>query len=195
VLLEPRTSKIIAQGVGMPPYHFRCRTTTVAHFEPADTWEKAAHWAIDGEIPRKEQTRLIDYAKNARWGTHKRTWSESKGGDGKEHPASFVHFREHSSDVGAATMEEYNQGWMSLIRRAGRDVWLTIEKKEHPYPQLLFYDAKTREFAVVNLKGQHIASYYSMNGKQFSNTLKRRNVATQLTDAREIKKWIRFFRI
>ena len=34
VLLEPKTSKIEAQGIGMPPYHFRCRTTTVAHFKP-----------------------------------------------------------------------------------------------------------------------------------------------------------------
>jgi hypothetical protein len=195
VLLEPKTSKIVAQGIGMPPYHFRCRTTTVAHFEPADTWEKAAHWAIDGEIPEGEQPRLIDYARNARWGMHRRTWSESEGGDGKEHQTAFVHFKKHAYDVNAASLEEYNQGLVSLIRRAGREVWLTIEKKEHPYPQLLFYDAKTREFAVVNLKGQNIASYYSMNGKQFGNTLKRRNVVIQLTDAREIKKWIRFFRI
>ena len=195
VLLEPRTSKIIAQGIGMPPYHFRCRTTTVAHFEPADTWEKAAHWAIDGEIPKEEQPRLIDYARNASWGTHKRIWNESEGGDGKEHQTSFAHFKKHAPQVGSTTIEEYNQGLLSLIRRAGRDVYLTIEKKEHPYPQLIFYDAKTREFAVVNLKGQHIASYYYMDGKQFSNTLKRRNVVTQLSDAREIRKWIRFIHI
>jgi hypothetical protein len=194
VMLESKTSKIIAQGIGMPPYHFRCRTTTIAHLEPADTWERASHWAIDGEIPKDEQPRLIDFAKNAHWGTHKRTWRKSEGGDDKEHPTSFVHFKKHVSQVSAATMEEYNQRMMSLIRRAGREVYLTIEDKQYPYPQLVFYDAKTRETAIVNLKGQQIASYYVMGG--FEKQLKKRYaVVQQLKDAREIQKWTRFMRI
>jgi SPP1 gp7 family putative phage head morphogenesis protein len=194
ILLEPRTSKIIAQGIGMPPYHFRCRTTTVAHFEPADYWEKASHWAIDGEIPKAEQPRLIDYAKNARWGSHKRLWEKARGGDGREHPTSFVHFNIHAPEMGIPTMEEYNQGWISLIRRAGRDVYLTIEKKEHPYPQLVFHDAHTREVVIVNLKGQQIASYYKKSG--FDKQLRKRYaVVQQLEDARKIQKWIKFIRI
>ena len=36
ILNETRTGKIIEEGIGLPPYHFRCRTTTVAHFEPAE---------------------------------------------------------------------------------------------------------------------------------------------------------------
>ncbi|MDR1873546.1 MAG: hypothetical protein LBQ90_00825 [Synergistaceae bacterium] len=195
VLLEPKTSKIVAQGIGMPPYHFRCRTTTVAYFEPADYWEKASHWAIDGEIPQKEQPRLIDYARNARWGTHTKTWEKSAGGDGRKHLTSFVHFQKHAADVGAATMEEYNQRLMSLIRRAGREVYLTIEQKEHPYPQLVFYDAKTREVAIINLKGQQIASFYVKDGRKFEKQLKKLNVVQKLDDAREIKKWTGFMHI
>jgi hypothetical protein len=195
VLLEPKTSKIVAQGIGMPPYHFRCRTTTVAHFEPADTWEKASHWVIDGETPREEQSRLIDYARNARWGTHKRTWAESKGGDGKEHLASFVHFHEHGQEMGITTMEEYNQRLMSLIRRAGRDVYLTIGDKLYPYPQLVFYDAKTQEVAVINLKGQQVATYFMAAGKKFEKHLEKLNVVQKLDEARKIQKWISFMRI
>jgi SPP1 gp7 family putative phage head morphogenesis protein len=190
VVLEPKTSKIVAQGIGMPPYHFRCRTTTVAYFEPADLWERASHWAIDGEIPKDDQPRLIDYARNARWGTHKQVWEKAAGGDGKEHPTSFVHFKKHASQVNAATMEEYNQHMMSLIRRAGRDVYLTIEDKEYPYPQLVFYDAQTKEMAVINLKGQQIATYYIKNKEDFEAQLKkgRYEVITPLEDAKKINK-------
>ena len=195
VMLEPKTSKIVGQGIGLPPYHFRCRTTTVAHFEPADTWERASHWAIDGEIPKDEQPRLIDYAKNAHWGSHRRKWSESKGGDGKEHATSFVHFQEHASEMGISTMEEYNQHIMSLIRRAGRKVWLTIDKKEYPYPQLVFYDEDTKEVAIVNVKGQQIASLHAKNKKKFEQWLQKKNVKTQLDRAMEIQKWINFMRI
>ena len=163
----------------------------MAHFEPADTWERASHWAIDGEIPKDEQPRLIDYAKNAHWGSHKRIWSKSEGGDDKEHPTSFVHFKKHASQVNATTMEEYNQGLMSLIRRAGRDVYLTIENKQYPYPQLVFYDAKTRETAIVNLKGQQFASYY-LKGNFVKQLMKRHVVVQQLDDARKIQKWIKF---
>jgi hypothetical protein len=195
VLLEPRTSKIIAQGIGMPPYHFRCRTTTVAHFEPADTWEKASHWAIDGETPKDEQPKLIDYARNARWGAHLQVWQKARKGDGKEHSTSFVHFKTHSAEMGMKTMEEYNQGLMSLIRRAGRDVYLTIEDKKYPYPQLIFYDAKTRETAIINLKGQQIATYFTATGKKFEKLLGKLRIVQKLDEARKIQKWIKFVHI
>ena len=194
-MLEPKTSGIVAQGIGMPPYHFRCRTTTVAYFEPADTWERASHWVIDGEIPKDEQPRLVDFARNARWGTHKRIWEESDGGDGGGHSAAFVHFKKHAAHVGASTMEEYNQRLMSLVRRAGRDVYLTIENKEYPYPQLVFYDAKTREMAVINMKGQQIASYYMKSGTKFEKGLQGLDIVQKLDDARKIQKWTNFIHI
>lgn len=36
-LVEPKTSELLAGGVGPPPSHFRRRATTVARFAPADT--------------------------------------------------------------------------------------------------------------------------------------------------------------
>ena len=73
VLPKRRTSKIAAQGVGRPPYPFRRRTATVAHFEPANIWRKANHWAIDEKIPGRGIPRLPAYARNTRWGAHQRT--------------------------------------------------------------------------------------------------------------------------
>ena len=196
VLLEPKTSKIVAQGIGMPPYHFRCRTTTVAHFEPADTWQKASHWAIDGEAPRREIPKLLAYARNARWGTHLRTWERSCGGDGRDHPTAFVHFKTHGvREMGFRTLEEYNQALVSLVRRADRDVYLTIRKKEHPYPVLVFRDERTQETAVINLKGQQFATFFRPNDKRFETLLKDYDISLKLENARGVMKWIRFMPI
>ncbi|CAM1378238.1 hypothetical protein [Fretibacterium fastidiosum] len=196
VLLEPKTSKIVAQGVGMPPYHFRCRTTTVAHFEPADTWQKASHWVIDGEAPKREIPRLLDYARNARWGTHPRVWERSRGGDGRQHPTAFVHFKTHGErEMGFRTLEEYNQRLVSLVRRAGRDVYLVIRKKEHPYPVLIFRDERTQETAVINLKGQQFATFFRPNNKRFETLLRGYDISLKLENARGVMKWIRFMPI
>ncbi len=196
VLLEPKTSKIVAQGIGMPPYHFRCRTTTVAHFEPADTWQKASHWAIDGEVPRREIPRLLDYARNARWGTHLRTWARSRGGDGRDHPTAFVHFKTHGErEMGFRSLEEYNQALVSLVRHADRDVYLAIRKKEHPYPVLIFRDESTQETAVINLKGQQFATFFRPNDKRFETLLKDYDISLKLENARGVMKWIRFMPI
>ena len=196
VLLEQKTSKIVAQGVGMPPYHFRCRTTTVAHFEPADTWQKAGHWAIDGEAPRREIPRLLDYARNARWGMHLRLWERSRGGDGRQHPTAFVHFKTHGErEMGFRSLEEYNQGLVSLVRRAGRDVYLAIRKKEHPYPVLIFRDERTQETAVINLKGQQFATFFRPSNKRFEALLRDYGISLKLESARSVMKWIRFMPI
>ncbi len=196
VLLEPKTSKIVAQGIGMPPYHFRCRTTTVAHFEPADTWQKASHWAIDGEVPRREIPKLLAYARNAHWGTHLRIWERLRGGDGRQHPTAFVHFKTHGErEMGFRTLEEYNQALVSLVHRADRDVYLAIHKKEHPYPVLVFRDDRTQETAVIYLKGQQFATYFRPNDRRFEALLGTHDISLKLENARGVMKWIKFMPI
>ena len=196
VLLEPKTSKIVAQGIGMPPYHFRCRTTTVAHFEPADTWQKASHWAIDGEVPRREIPKLLAYARNAHWGTHLRIWERLRGGDGRQHPTAFVHFKTHGKrEMGFRSLEEYNQALISLVRRADRDVYLAIHKKEHPYPVLVFRDDRTQETAVIYLKGQQFATYFRPNDRRFEALLGTYDISLKLENARGVMKWIKFMPI
>lgn len=189
ILSLDKTSDITAKGIALPPYHFRCRTTTVAYFEPATYHEKTKRWAIDGEVPNNEQKNLIDYAQNARWGTHPVTWQKNYGGDGKKHPTAFVHYKKHASQVGANSMAEYNNKAMNLIRGGSRDVYLAIEKKEHPYPVLLFHNPATRELVVVNVKGQTIASYYQMRNGQWENKVQRHEIFLKLKGG--LMKWIK----
>lgn len=184
-----RTSDLIAEeGIGLPPYHFRCRTTTVAYSEPATYHEKVAQMVIDGDISTKEATRLVDFARNASWGTHKAIWEKQFGGDGQKHLTSFVHYNKHASDVGAVTMESYNMGAINLIREGKRDVYLAIKSKTHPYPQLFFYDNKTKGLAIVNIKGQSIASYLKIKDSNWEKLLKKHNVIIKLKAG--IMKWI-----
>ena len=94
--------------------------------------------------------------------------------------------------MGFRTLEEYNQGLVSLVRRAGRDVYLVIRKKEHPYPVLIFRDERTQETAVINLKGQQFATFFRPNDKRFEALLKAYEISFKLEEARGMMKWIRF---
>lgn len=189
ILSMDRTSDITGSSVGLPPYHFRCRTTTVARFEPADYHERVREWAINGEVPKKELSTLIQYAANASWGTHPVTWQEKHGGDGEKHPAVFVHYKRHAAALRANSMAEYNEAAMNLIRGGSRDVYLTIEKKEHPYPVLLFHNPKTRELVVVNVKGQRLASYHRLRVDQLEKKLPKLDVSVKLGGG--VMKWIK----
>lgn len=189
VLAMPKSNDIVASGVALPPYHFRCRTTTVAYFEPAEYWERAKQWAIDGEVPQKERPGLIGYARNARWGAHKAVWEKRNGGDGDKHATSFVHYMKHSPELRISSMAAYNEAAMNLISGGSRDVYLAIEQKEHPYPVLLFHNPKTRELVRVNVKGQHIATYYVIGDKQWKRLQSKHNIWLRLKGG--LMKWIR----
>ena len=168
-------------------------TTTVAHFDPADTWQKASQWAINGDIPEKEAAGLIDYARNARWGTHKKVWARSLGGDGGPHPTAFVHFQQHGRrEMKLKTLDEYNERLISLVRRAGREVYLAVKEKEHPYPVLIFRDEHTEEMAVINIKGQQFATFFRLNDKRFERLLEDYSICSKLESAGSVMKWIRF---
>ena len=86
-------------------------------------------------------------------------------------------------------MSEYNEAAMNLIHGGSRDVYLVIAKKEHPYPVLLFHNPKTRELAVVNIKGQHLASYYRMRSGQWEKKLAKQNAYVKLKGG--LMKWIK----
>jgi hypothetical protein len=93
-------------------------------------------------------------------------------------------------EMGLRSLEEYNQKLVSLIRRAGREVYLAIRNKEHPYPSLIFRDDRTQETAIVNLKGQQFATFYKGSDKKFDVLQKRHNVFLKLEGAREVMKWL-----
>ena len=97
--------------------------------------------------------------------------------------------------MGFRSLEEYNQGLVSLVRRAGRDVYLAIRKKEHPYPVLIFRDERTQETAVINLKGQQFATFFRPSNKRFEALLRDYGISLKLESARSVMKWIRFMPI
>lgn len=189
-----KTSEITAQGIGLPPYHFRCRTTTVAHFRPADYWERTKQWAIDGEVPKNEVPKLLDAARNAHWGTHKQILPKRYGGDGKPHSSFMAHALRHGhpSELNM-TPAEYNQAAINLIRRADRDAYLVVVDKRHPYPVLYFHDPKTREFAVVNVKGRQIATYHILEQNKFLEKLRDKCEIALHLGAKGVMKWTRRF--
>lgn len=185
-----RTSDLIAdEGVGLPPYHFRCRTTTVAYSEPATYHEKVAQMAVDGDISTKDATRLIDFARNGKWGTHKKVWEKRFSGDGKAHLTSFVHYKKHAAEVQVSSMADYNNAAINLIRGGSHDVYVAIRNKTHPHPVMYFYNSKTQEFVTFNIKGQNIATYYKMEPAKFEKRLARHNVIIKLKGG--IMKWIK----
>lgn len=196
VLNTTPTGQIIEQGIGFPPYHFRCRTTTVAHFEPAEYHERVKEWAINGDVPRNKVSELVGYAKNAHWGTHNQIWDKRNGGDGKPHPTAFVHYMKHRGQFKHIKIEsqlEYNQRAMELIRGGKRDLYLAIRNKEHPYPVLMAYDPQTEEFVAVNIKGQNIATYYHVGTHAWEAKKNGHEIFIALP--KEVQKWIPFINI
>lgn len=113
------------KGVGSPPYHYRCRTITVAYWSPTaevsapagstdtasafDQWKRAAY---DRErLPRKQVEALIDRAKAAKW------------------PHAKVvrgHFRKHQRALGIENQSDFSQSAIDLIRRGNRDVYTSV---------------------------------------------------------------------
>jgi hypothetical protein len=97
--------------------------------------------------------------------------------------------------MGVRSLEEYNQKLVSLIRRAGREVYLGIENKEYPYPQVIFHDAHTGEVAVINLKGQRIATFIRFRGNNFERFIKKYDAIYCVPKSRDIQKWINYTHI
>ena len=186
VLNTTKTGQIIEQGVGFPPYHFRCRTTTVAHFEPAEYHEKAKDWAMNGELPKNAERTLIDYAMNSKWGTHKMPGSGMS-------PSRF-HLEKHGRKMGFTNLADYNAKVMEVARSAKSDRWLIIRDKiESPFPVLYSRDPKSGYMLVVNIKGQMIASFYKISDRKWDNLIKKINAEGACVHLKGgLAKWIEY---
>lgn len=108
------TSKL-GKGTASPPYHFRCRTITVAYFGSGDSaidrWTVAAY---DREpLSRKDLGALIERARSA-------SWPHTKVVRG--------HFRKHQARLGIETQEAFSASAIDLIRRGDRDVYLSVRR-------------------------------------------------------------------
>ncbi len=108
------TSKL-GSGTASPPYHFRCRTITVAYFgsgnSDVDRWTEAAYDRVP--LSRKDVGALIERAKMA-------AWPHTKVVRG--------HYRKHQARLGIDTQEAFSASAIDLIRRGDRDVYLSLRK-------------------------------------------------------------------
>lgn len=113
--LQGVATEELPSDTGMPPYHFRCRTITVAYQEEVDTENDVDRWrraAYDRRaLSREEVGQVVERAKSA-------DWPHQKVARGK--------FRRHAAELGADSQADYNQAVADLIRRGDRDVYLSM---------------------------------------------------------------------
>ncbi len=108
----------LPDNVGLPPYHFRCRTRTVAYLgrvdaqglpadggdgSPVAAW-RAATWQRE-QLEARQLAEIVKRAMQARW----------------ENQNLQRHLK-HAHDG----IEEYNARAIDLVRRGGRDIALSI---------------------------------------------------------------------
>lgn len=185
-----KTSGLTSAGIALPPYHFRCRTTTVAHFKPADYADQARQWIIDGEVPRGELPKIIDNARTAKWGTHKTTLRQREGGNDRAHPTFMAHAIKHGKNDMKIPPSEYNQRAVDLIRRGNRDAFMVITDKANPEPKIYFHDPDTREVVIVKLKWNEISSFFRLKpGRDVKKLFAKSDVIMPLA-VRGVQKWI-----
>lgn len=114
-------------GVGSPPYHYRCRTITVAYWEtatetpldgapadqPALTLEHISEKVYQREpLTRREIGAIVERARTAHWASARDSYRR--------------HFAKHGATMGLPFQDEYNQSAIDLIRRGNRDVYLSM---------------------------------------------------------------------
>ncbi|MFS4437866.1 hypothetical protein ACMA5I_06610 [Paracoccaceae bacterium GXU_MW_L88] len=171
------TSKI-GKGTASPPYHFRCRTITVAFFGSADgeigRWMRAAY--SREKLPRKDVKALVERAQGAGWPHTK---------------VSRGHYRKHAKRTGAATQDAYNASAVDLIRRGDRDVYVSVRKgKINATFAKPARNAMTGEegflVTAVDLEDNRITTHHwrTKMGTQ------RDEVPAQKQDAKGVMKWL-----
>lgn len=156
------------ENTACPPYHHRCRTRTVAYFEPAGAAQtqigtggtelklhEVEQRVRDREpLSRKEIGALIARAKAADWAT-----------PGKMRRS----FEAHGGALRLARLADFSQSAVDLIRRGNRDVYLTMHYGNDGAGELrMIFEgaAKTskgmaaRVKTVVAVKDNHILTHH-----------------------------------
>ncbi|WP_124219494.1 hypothetical protein [Tibeticola sediminis] len=146
-------TKVLPGNVGLPPYHFRCRTVTVAYLgtdpevvereaDEIERWQMAARQRE--ALPRRDLLRLIERARMARWDNLRYAMS---------------HVERHRAELAAQlditpqsmTLDRYNALMDDLIRRGDREIALSLRRgKLYAEFYRLTHDHQ-RLTAVVNL--------------------------------------------
>ena len=106
---------ILPAHTAMPPYHFRCRTITVAYQRQAesetDDWRRRT---MDRQpLSRADTDTLIARLKQAPWPNGKVLRQK---------------YQKHGEDLGINSLADFTNSAESLIRHGDRDVYLAVRK-------------------------------------------------------------------
>ena len=163
-----------------PPYHFRCRTITVAYFIDDEgeigAWKRKTYDRVP--LAKKDIAQIIDRAKSARWPhAATRKW----------------HFNKHKDEFGLTSQTDYSQSATDLIRSGKRDVYLAIRKgKLDAVFSRAGKNKNTGEnghfLTVVDVEENKIKSHYHRSGK--THRSKRDDVQNVKQPGRGIAKWL-----
>lgn len=186
-------------SIGMPPYHFNCRTLTmgitgdipdtplhkIKNPTDADVSDRLSYIVNNQITPGKAETKaIVDRMGTAKWGSYTIKNSNRPELDGKL-PVDY-HFNAHKKDSRLKSITDYNDRISTMIRSGSRDVYLTLANDMHP--QVILYDGKHILF--VNPVRNEITSYYRHSS--FENKIARSKHIK--LPARGLTKWLNTFR-
>lgn len=156
-----------------PPYHFLCRTITVAYFAetetPQQTW---ARKTFDREtLGEEEISALIAHCKGATW---------------RDTSSATAHFDAHGATF--ADLAAYTEAAQAAITRADRDVYLSVRGGRL---KALFAqeEGQRRWLAVVDVDSKELITYHRRDGRKFS--ARNDDVPALPQPGRGIAKWLR----
>ncbi|WP_126457832.1 hypothetical protein [Sulfuritortus calidifontis] len=177
--------KVLPGNIGLPPYHFRCRTVTVSYLgadpetvareaDDIERWSMAARQR--DALPRRDLLRIVERAMTARWDN----LAYARG-----------HLDKHRDDLADAgvrveTLTEYNEAMDWLIRRGDRDIALSI-RRGRLYAEFSREMPAGRLVAIVNLSDGKRASLH-LKGKSGRGSLQNEMYAPQ--NGRGVRKWM-----
>jgi hypothetical protein len=185
--------KEIPDNVGLPPYHFRCRTVTVAYLgrvdaqgrplpdaeagiDEVDVW-RGMTWQRE-PLDRRDLGRLIERAMMARW---------DNGAYARRHLDKHAEALMAAGIIDARSLWQYNQALADLIRGPGRDILLSI-RQGRLYAVFHREVAGGRVVAAVDVERLRLATLHvKASGRAAS--LRDEAVVEQGREARGIRRW------
>lgn len=162
-------------SIGMPPYHFNCRTLTMGvtgdipgsqPIEPksAITDQQVtdrSRYLVNNlpKISKSEASYLNEGFRNASWGSHK---IGSK-------PTSTSHFDDHGSRLGYNSEKDYLKGAQSLITNPKSSLFIIRDDRD-PYPFKAVYHLNSN-VVIIDIHQNRIKTF--MEKSKYNNWIKR----------------------
>lgn len=196
-LIKDVPSNKLPEGIGLPPYHGFCRTTTVianeneinndiSEIDVSDFSasaeiinEKLQSKIYNREQPStKEVVKILDIAKHSHWGDFKIKGSNKFS---LQH-----HYEKHKTDkyIKAESVDDYSQKFVNLIKDPKREIYLVNDEQNGV--QLFVYDGAN--MGIVSLSKSLLVTFHGMKRKSFEKRLS--SFIFMRVKSKGISKWI-----